>query len=106
MAASREQALEALKKAHAKTRRGSKNKKTIARENYRQHYEEAAQEHFAELTEEDFKYAKKPANWKARAGVREQLIGKPKERFEGEIKGELDLTLKKAIEKIYGKKEK
>ena len=34
----------------------------------------------------------------------EQLIGKPKERFEGEIKGELDLTLKKAIEKIYGKR--
>ena len=104
MAASREIALRNLR--NARKPKGSKSWKTIAKEKAREEYENKLAREFDEITTVQFENAKKPKEWKERTYVVDQLIGKPKDRFEGEIKGEVDMTLKKAIEKIYGKKDK
>ena len=79
-----------------------KSKKTIEREKFREYFEIYAQEHFDEMTKVDFAFAKKPKNWQARKDVREQLIGKPKERFEGDLVIKTDEDFERQLKKVYG----
>lgn len=93
---------ENLKKAHAKTRRGAKGKKTIEREKMREHYETYAAKKFEELTNSDINFAVIPKQWQARKGVIEQLIGKAKERWEGDLKVNIDEDFEKQLKRAYG----
>lgn len=101
--ASREELIAMNKKAVLSPRIGKHGKqwKTIAKEKMREHYVEVATRKFDLLANRDIDYALRLSNWKARAGVRDQLIGKAPEKIEP-LQIIFDVRFFPIIQRLYG----
>jgi len=104
--------IEQLDKAREKSRQSSrtgkrgKGKKTIVLEKVREEWAREQLKDWGKLTAVQRREALKPENFAERKYVMDQMMGKAKEKVEVERSGgepiQLDVTIRKAIGKIYG----
>ena len=73
--------------------KGSKNWKTIAKENARNKYEDKLAKEFDEITDVQFQEAKKKENRQERQYVTDQYIGRATETRKIELEIDMDLEL-------------
>ena len=109
MPATREQLIEASKKALESPNHGKrgKNKSTIALEDARTEWAREQLKHLPQLTKVQATEALKPENRQEREYVLNQLLGKAKETVEmsGKDGQPIEVNILTSLEKIYGKEE-